>query len=362
VIRRRGSRGTQLRLVPLLAAVAACLSLLAAPQALAGVANSGIPGARSSDPLSGLPWGVYTGPIDGVHTAYQSASGQNRILLARIALQPRMTWFGSWISDGSAEATAQKYIQDQTHGNPNVLAQIAIFRLDPWEDAACSRAPSAAEQRSYRNWIGGFAAGIGSSRVALVLQPDLPFALCAANRGNVLSLVRDAAQVFGALPHTSVYVDVGAGDWPTLKQAVSLLRSAGVAYARGFALNATHYDSNANEVKFGGQVSAALARVGLPGKHFVINTAENGVPWKYWQYRGNQSNPRVCHVKPDWPCMTLGVPPTTSVTKYLSGAAKRTAANVCDAFLWIGRPWLKDGANPFVLSQALALARSTPYK
>lgn len=51
--------------------------------------------------------------------------------------------------------------------------------------------------------------------MALVLQPDLPFALCALNRGKVdLSLVRYAAQVFGARPHTSVYIDVGAGDWP----------------------------------------------------------------------------------------------------------------------------------------------------
>ncbi|MBV9004910.1 MAG: hypothetical protein JO181_09645, partial [Solirubrobacterales bacterium] len=88
----------------------------------------------------------------------------------------------------------------------------------------------------------------------------------------------------------------------------------------------------------------------------------NGVAWHYWQYRGNHSNPRVCDVRPDWPCMTLGVPPTTNVTRYLSGQLRRTAAKLCDAFLWIGRPWLKDGANPFVLSQALALARSTPYR
>lgn len=348
----------------LAAAAASLLLLAAAPQALAGVANGGIPGAPSSDPLKGLPWGVYTGPIDGVYTAYQAASGSNRTLLARIALQPRMTWFGPWIPDASAEATAEQYIRDQAHGNPHTLVQVAISRLDPWEYGACSRAPSAAEQnKSYRDWISGFAAGIGAARVALVLQPDLPFALCAPDHGKVaLGLVREAAQVFGALPHTSVYIDVGAGDWPTVRQAVSLLGAAGVAYARGFALNATHYDSNANEVKFGGQLSTALARIGLRGKHFVINTAENGVPWKFWQYPGEHPNPRVCHVKPDWPCMTLGVPPTTAVTKYLSGAAKRTAAKLCDAFLWIGRPWLKDGANPFLLSQALALARSTPYR
>jgi hypothetical protein len=141
-----------------------------------------------------------------------------------------------------------------------------------------------------------------------------------------------------------------------------MLRSAGVSYARGFALNATHYDSNASEVSFGAQVSKALARGGVPGKHFVVNTAENGVPWKFWQYHGNHANPRLCNVKPNWPCMTLGVPPTANVSRYLSGSAKRAGARFCDAFLWIGRPWLHNQAAPFVESQALQLARSTPYR
>lgn len=357
------SRRIDVRLGALVALAAGALAVLPPAPALAGVANAGIRGAPRANPLVGLKWGIYSGPIDGVYPAYEAASGADRSLLGRIALQPRVTWFGAWISDASAEATARQYIANQTGGNPNVLAQIAIFRVDPWEQAACAKAPSSAQQASYRRWISAFAAGIGSSRVALVLQPDLPFALCAPHHGKVaLGLVRYAAKVFAALPHTTAYIDVGAADWPTVKQAVSLLRGAGVAYARGFALNATHYDSNRSEVGFGAKVAAALARTGLRGKHFVINTAENGVPWKYWQYHGSHANPRVCKVKPDWPCMTLGVPPTPDASKFLSGSARRAAARLCDAFLWIGRPWLYDGASPFVLSQALALARSTPFQ
>ena len=62
--------------------------------------------------------------------------------------------------------------------------------------------------------------------------------------------------------------------------------------------------------------------------------------------------------------MTLGVPPTTNVTnsrRGLSRSARRIAGRLCDAFLWIGRPWLYDGVSPFVESQALQLARSTPF-
>lgn len=346
-------------------AAGACLALLSSSPASAGVANAGIPGAPRSNPLAGLPWGIYTGPIDGIYPAYQDATGQAQELLGRIALRPRMTWFGSWISDDAAQQTAADYIHNATGGDPDVLTQIAIFRVDPWEFAACRHPPTPDQQASYYNWIDAFAAGIGSSRVALVLQPDLPFALCAPHHGQLaLNLVKYAAERFGALPRTTVYIDVGAADWPTVNQAVYLLRAAGVSYVRGFALNATHYDSNASELEYGAQVSAALAKRGIRGKHFVINTAENGVAWKYWQYHGRHDNPRVCRTPRDWPCMTLGAPPTWNVTNRrwgLSAAARRIAARLCDAFLWIGRPWLFAGDNPFDEEQALALARSTPF-
>ena len=94
-------------------AAGACLALMSASPASAGVANAGIPGAPSSNPLAGLPWGIYTGPIDGIYPAYQDATGQAQALLGRIALRPRMTWFGSWISDDAAQQTAANYIQPQ---------------------------------------------------------------------------------------------------------------------------------------------------------------------------------------------------------------------------------------------------------
>ena len=43
----------------------------------------------------------------------------------------------------------------------------AIFRLDPWEGAACSTGQSGARQASYRRWIDNFAAGISRERYYL---------------------------------------------------------------------------------------------------------------------------------------------------------------------------------------------------
>ena len=49
------------------------------------------------------------------------------------------------------------------------------------------------------------------------------------------------------------------------------LRAVGIAKVRGFMLNATHNDWTRNNIKYGLELSRLVG-----GKHFIINTAENG--------------------------------------------------------------------------------------
>src|ERR1700758_2238007 len=97
-----------------------------------------------------MPWGIYRGPIDGVYPAYQSSRGRNRRLMAKIALRPLTIWTGAWFPDNYARTVAQQIIQDTTGGDPDVLSQVAIFRLDPWEGGACPGSWNAGDQGSYR--------------------------------------------------------------------------------------------------------------------------------------------------------------------------------------------------------------------
>jgi endoglucanase len=348
------------------AVLALAAGLLNSSTALAGVANAGVADAAASDPLAGIPWGNYTGRNDEVFPAYRQASGEDKRLLGLIALRPRVRWFGSWYPDSRAESTARDYIANATHGNPNALAQLAVFRLVPWEGAACHAIASTAQVSSYKQWIDAFAAGIGSSRVALILQPDLPFEECVPHHSQLpLQLVAYAARQFSALPHTSVYIDAGAGDWPTVRAATSMLLGAGIRYARGFALNDTHYDSTEHEIHFGAKVVGALAGHGVPGRHFVINTSSNGRGFTFQQYHGsNFDNAAVCRSRASRRCATLGIPPTTDVANPrwgLSPGARTQARRFVDAYLWIGRPWLDNQADPFDLQRSLALARTTPF-
>lgn len=354
-------------LILALVLVLAIPAALTTPVALAGVANAGIAGAPSTDPLASMPWGNYSGPLDEVFPAYLAASGSERQLLAMIALRPRMRWFGAWYPDDQAQSTIQQYLQNVTGGDPDRLAQVAVFRLSPWEGDACRRLPTAAEQSSYRRWIDAFAAGIGQARVAMVLQPDLPFELCVPHHSRLpMQLVSYAARVFSALPHTTVYIDAGASDWPTVSQAAQMLRQAGVSYTRGFALGATHYASTGDEIRFGTAVVHALAAAGIPDRHFVINTAQNGRPFTYQQLNDPAifDNAPPCRTRASQRCVTLGIPPTWQVASPRWGLApseRRLASRFVDAYLWIGRPWLDNQNDPFDLRRSLQLAVSSPF-
>jgi endoglucanase len=274
-----------------------------------------------------------------------------------------MYTFGDWFADADAKSVAQNFITTSTDGNPAVLSQMAIFRLDPWEGAACPNGSwSAANQSSYRTWVDNFAAGIGNARVALIVQPDLPFATC-AHSPVPLELVNYAARRFDALPHATVYIDGGARYFPSFSQAVSMLEQAGVRNARGFALNSSEYDTTSSEIEYGARLVHALAAAGIRNKHFVVNTAENGAGFLNGQYPGNVSHPRVCRSRSDTLCVTLGIPPTTKVASprwHLSGADASLAFRYVDAYVWAGRPWL-GSAGQVEFQRALGLAASAPF-
>jgi endoglucanase len=324
--------------------------------------------AADDNPLVGHPMGVYQGPGDQAWAPYVNSSGANRELLAKIALRPKAKWFGAWIPDRAIRAGVADYIANSTGGDPNTLVQMAVFRMVPWEHEACRRLPSPGEQASYRLWIDEFAAGVNDAHAAIVLQPDGPFALCAPGGSRLPSeLVKYAASRFAALPNTSVYIDAGAADWPkdNPAEAAEILVRAGVDQVRGFALNSTHYVALADDIAFGAKVVAELARRGIAGKHFVVNTSSNGQGFEFSQGRGNHpDNANVCRTPTERVCVTLGVPPTVDVANPRWGLSPENAAAAAehvDAYLWFGRPWLNMQNDPFVLDRALAMARTTPW-
>lgn len=311
--------------------------------------------APTDHPLAG-PWATYVGPQEPVTTAWSSATGRTRDLLATIVDQPRVKWFGAYLTPAQAGDAVRRYVADSQQGDPTALVQLATFRLWPRGEDAKDQPLTAADQAAYRAWVDEVALAIGDARAMVIVEPDLAVALKGWKPWVRLRLAAYAAERFAALPNTTAYLEIGDADWLPVTTAVDTLVKAGVAHTRGFALGATHYWSVEAQLEYGRQVAAGLAARGVPDKRFVVDTADNGRPFTWSDYyrqhpSGVFDNAEVCRHRSQRRCITLGVPPT----------ATTAAPDVCDAYLWFGRPWMFMQAAPFDLRRALAVARTTPY-
>lgn len=344
----------------------------------AGQRAGGIDVALGNPLGGGRPWGVYYGPSDMVWQWWNAASDQRRAevqpLLSVILDRPKAQWMGDW----TTPAEVGRFIQATTQGDPDVLVQMAVFRMVPWEHDACRRLPSPEQQASYKQWTDQVAQVIGDTHMVLILQPDGPFATCHKRNDPLYSrLIGYATRVFSSLPNTAVYIDAGADDWNRspqwhrgkgpLKYALRLLLPAGIEHARGFAFNSTHYDRTEPNVRYAARIVAALEKRGIKDKHAVINTSSNGRGFPGYEYQGRTfDHIKECNAKGrPHPCVTLGIPPTLDVASKrwgMSASVRRLAAEHVDAYLWFGRPWLYWQNKPFLLDRALKLAKFSPYR
>jgi endoglucanase len=328
-----------------------------------------------SNPLAGRLWGVYLGPQDQVSAPYAASRGARQALLSKIALRPRTKWYGAWVPDGAITSTVQSYIAASQAGDPTKLVQLAVFRMQPWEHEACARRSRPGERRSYKRWIDNLATGIGSTPTLVVMQPDGPFLWCVPDLKVKSRLLSYATETLSALPQTSVYIDAGAADWcengagNDPERCAEILKRTGIEQARGFALDSTHYMGPAENIAHGAAIAANLKRDGYGTKHFILDTAKSGRPMAWGDVvpdrRGDlKDNARVCRSVVQARCVTLGIPPTVRVADPAWGLAPEITAlarQYVDGFVWFGRPWLYNQADPFVMRRALAMAASTPW-
>jgi endoglucanase len=346
-------------------ATAATALVLAVPAAQAGTANGGLPGARSN-PIAHIAWGVPHD--DDLWSAYQTATGLNQTQLARLALTPRAVWLGWENPTSQVQADTAAAVAASQNGNPNALTEFATFELNPWEKRTANGVDMPAVHGSWNvhadeTWYRNMAAGIGSARALVIEQVDLPAALKIPSTAPE-RIDTYAARVLSANRHTTVYIDGGTFGWTSATSDAELLIRNGIRYARGFALDDTDYDPTATEDEFGAEVVAALAKLGVRGKHFIVNTDENGQPLKPDQVKGKGINDApMCHDRIQTACQRIGSPPTINVAStrwHLGTVAAQDAKRDCDGYVWSGQPWdIDDG--PFVPQYALWLAENGEY-
>jgi endoglucanase len=229
----------------------------------------------------------------------------------RIAAHPQATWFER--SDADVRGDAARVVAAAAGRATAVVVAYNIPHRD------CYSAGGASGPDAYRRWISALASGLGQAPAAVILEPDaLPGMDCLspARRASRTRLLRFAVQALRADRRAAIYLDAGHAAWQPVVVTAARLREAGVARARGFALNVANFRTTRESVAYGHAVSAALGRP----TPFVVDTSRNGAgpaPGDAW------CNP---------PGRALGRPPTT-----------RTGDALVDALLWIKIPGESDG-------------------
>jgi endoglucanase len=301
-----------------LVGVLALLLVLGALVPATGGSASGRP--ADTNPLAGLQFYVDHGSPSWLEWGHLTRSGQRQKadLIWKIAREPKAVWVGRFTSPNFRVKVRR--IFDGAH-EQGAVPILTVLRA---QSTGCNPnydGGGTAEDARTRAWYDDLARAIGDDRVVIAFEPDsLGTIEChkKSRRDDRLRLLRYGVDALSQNPNATIYIEAGASDWQGATRMAPKLRAVGIAKVRGFMLNATHYDWTKSNIKYG----LALSRL-VGGKHFIINTAENG--------RGpihkRLPNGRRLTVWCNPPKRGLGPPPTTD-----------TSNPMADAYLWINRP------------------------
>ena len=202
---------------------------------------------------------------------YRRGQKKKARLVRKIAREPRSTWLEA--STGPNPGFEARRRIDAA----KAVGAIPVFVVLRAETKRCSRTYQGggpAADRATRSWYEALARGIGGDRVVIAFEPDslgLINCLARARRDDRYDLLRRGVDVLSGLPGATVYLEGGASDWESAERTAEQLRMIGIEKVRGFMLNATHYDWTAANIRHGLDISRLVG-----GKHFIVNTAENG--------------------------------------------------------------------------------------
>ena len=313
---------------------------------LAAVLAAALPadaGATGANPLEGAKLHVdHESPSWTQWEAFRR-SGQTRKadLIWKIAREPKALWVGRFTRPNFRVKVRRIIDAAVADGAVPVLT---VLRAESTRCSPAYGGGGPAEDAATRAWYDALARAIGDDQVVIAFEPDslgTIDCLARSRRDDRLQVLRHGVEALARLPRATVYLEAGASDWEPARRTAAQLRAIGIARVRGFMLNATHYDWTAANVKHGLQISRLTG-----GKHFVINTAENGRGPVHWYKRNGRRITVWCNPG----LRGLGPPPTTD-----------TSHPKVDAYLWINRPGYAQSCQgrkiDWYLPRAFAYAR-----
>ena len=264
------------------------------------------------NPFAGA--GFYVNP-DYAHTV-EGLAGKHpdQPGLKKLASLPAAVWFDSISKAGTASRYLDDALRQQTSGGSPVVPVFVIYDLPNRDcDAKASNGEltvqDGGEGRYQHAYIDVIAAQIqahASQTIVAVLEPD-SLANLATNLENPKCAAAEAVYRRGlayaiaklSLPNVFLYLDAAHAGWlgwgKNLPKIAAIFRdvlaaAGGPDRIRGFAVNVSNYDPvkdekgkrnqpwepGPDELTYVSDLEQALAKVGITGKGYLIDTSRNG--------------------------------------------------------------------------------------
>lgn len=221
------------------------------------------------------------GALDQIRELVLQGNRGDAQLIRTMINHPQAVWF--------TKGTPASVLRDVRSTVRNAVVKgtvpVLVAYNIPFRDCAQYSAGGATTVAAYKAWIDGFAAGIGSAKAIVLLEPDglgiipwyNPFgdrdtwatnpnyewcqpaeankATAAADRFAMLNYAVDKLK---ANPGTRVYLDGTHNGWLGAGDAADRLYQAGALRADGFFLNVSNYQLNERLEKYGAWVAKCL--------------------------------------------------------------------------------------------------------
>jgi endoglucanase len=257
-----------------------------------------------------------------------SALARNVALLEKIAVEPETARFSIYSAGGGSGAIlsqVRKFFKRMRATDRCAVPLIATYFLNHTGNCA-TNVDGPGAQAIFRRRVHELALGIGR-RAAVVFAEidavDTAGCLSPAGLAARISELKYELDALGALRHAVAYVEGGVSDANTAAFAARILNASDVSRIRGFYLNDTHFEWTSTEIAFGDQLSRLTG-----GKHFIVNTADNGQGPLLNPHPVSQGIEDLCNP----PGRGMGPQPSTA-----------TGFALVDAFEWTGTPGRSSG-------------------
>jgi endoglucanase len=202
---------------------------------------------------------------------------RDALLVTEMEATPRAVWFTS----GTPAQVRQQARQTMAQAAIERAVPTLVAYDIPGRDCAQFSAGGALSQAGYQAWIDGLAAGIGTGRAAVILEPDA-LGLLPSNCGGPsagypftdaerYAEIQYAVTALEARPGVSVYLDGTHSSWLNVGDITTRLLTAGVQQAQGFFVDVSNFQPTPELADYGTWISDCIAIVTDPSNPLFNN-------------------------------------------------------------------------------------------